>query len=116
MLGIRQDIPAIMAAADVLVHPARIETTGTVIIEALANGLPVVTTDTCGFAPFVETADAGVVITGSCSYRQLVEAIAKARAPDQLEVWSSCAEAFGRDPSLSLGHAEAARLFVGELW
>ena len=116
MLGIRQDIPAIMAAADVLIHPARIETTGTVIVEALANGLPVITTDTCGFAPFVEKANAGVVITGSCSYRKLVEAIAKARAPGQLEVWSSRAEAFGADPSLSLGHEEAARLFVGELW
>ncbi|ESX91332.1 hypothetical protein X756_03305 [Mesorhizobium sp. LSHC412B00] len=105
-----------MAAADLLIHPARIETTGTVIVEALANALPVITTDTCGFAPLVEKADAGVVIAGAYSFRALVEAIAMARAPGQQAAWSSHAKAFGGDPSLSDGHEEAARLFVGELW
>ncbi|MES0094656.1 glycosyltransferase family 4 protein [Mesorhizobium sp. M0030] len=116
IIGIRDDIPAVMAAADLLIHPARIETTGTVIVEALANALPVITTDTCGFAPLVEKADAGVVIAGAYSFRALVEAIAMARAPGQQPAWSSHAKAFGGDPSLSDGHEEAARLFVGELW
>ena len=34
LLGVREDIPELMAAADLLVHPARTETTGTVILEA----------------------------------------------------------------------------------
>ena len=41
LLGVREDIPELMAAADLLVHPARTETTGTVILEAIVNGLPV---------------------------------------------------------------------------
>ena len=40
MLGGRADVPEWMLAADLLVHPARNENTGTVLLEALANGLP----------------------------------------------------------------------------
>ena len=35
---------------------------GTVIIESLINGLPVITTAECGYAPHVRKADAGLVI------------------------------------------------------
>ena len=44
-LGRRNDIPHIMAASDVLVHPARMEGFGLVLVEALATGLPVVASD-----------------------------------------------------------------------
>ncbi|WP_292170459.1 glycosyltransferase family 4 protein [Mesorhizobium sp.] len=115
-LGFRDDIPAIMAAADLLVHPARIETTGTVIVEALANGLPVILTETCGFAHLVEKADAGLVIPGACSRRDLIAAISRGKAPGRLQSWSSNARIFGADPALSRGHEEAARLVAGELW
>ena len=61
-LGHREDVPQLMAAADLLVHPARYDTTGTVILEAIVNGLPVVTTATCGYAIHVEAAEAGIVM------------------------------------------------------
>src|SRR5262249_52899809 len=61
-LGHREDIPELMAAADLLVHPARHDTTGTVILEAVVNGLPVITTAACGYARHVADAEAGVVI------------------------------------------------------
>lgn len=60
--GPRHDVPALLARADVLVHPARKETAGVVLLEALRQGVPVVTTDACGFAPHVEQAGAGVVL------------------------------------------------------
>ena len=60
-LGPRQDIPELMAVADVLVHPARLEVAGLVILEALANGLPVVASGVCGFAHHVQAAGAGIV-------------------------------------------------------
>ena len=47
-LGGRDDIPRFLFAADLLVHPAYNENTGTVLLEALVAGLPVVTTPTCG--------------------------------------------------------------------
>ncbi len=57
--GGREDVPELLLAADALVHPARNEATGTVLIEAIAAGLPPIASGCCGFAGFV--ADSGGV-------------------------------------------------------
>lgn len=41
-LGRRSDVPRLMASADLLVHPARIEGFGLILAEAMAAGLPIV--------------------------------------------------------------------------
>lgn len=51
--GARKDVPELLLAADLMVHPAREEATGTVLVEALAMGLPVACSGTCGFASYV---------------------------------------------------------------
>jgi UDP-glucose:(heptosyl)LPS alpha-1,3-glucosyltransferase len=61
-LGPRDDVPRILLAADLLVHPAYHENTGTVLLEALAAGLPVVASSVCGYAHYIEEAHAGWVI------------------------------------------------------
>ncbi len=58
----RDDIPRFLLGADLLVHPAYAENTGTVILEAIVSGLPVLVTDVCGYARYVEEADAGCVV------------------------------------------------------
>lgn len=60
-LGPRDDIPDLLQAMDLMVHPAREEGTGTVLIEAIATGLPVICTQACGFASFVHAATHTVV-------------------------------------------------------
>ncbi|MEE4301018.1 MAG: glycosyltransferase family 4 protein [Pseudomonadales bacterium] len=60
--GGRDDVRELMQAADLLVHPARVENTGSVIVEALASGLPVLCTAACGYAAHVTAAGAGWVI------------------------------------------------------
>ena len=50
-----------MLGADLFLHPARNESAGSALIEALAAGLPVLTTDICGFAPFVQNATGTVL-------------------------------------------------------
>ncbi|KAB7627323.1 glycosyltransferase family 4 protein [Alkalilimnicola sp. S0819] len=60
-LGGRSDVARYYYAADLLVHPAYTENTGTTLIEAMVCGLPVLTTANCGFAPYVEEARAGLV-------------------------------------------------------
>lgn len=60
--GGRDDVPEFMSAADVLLHPAHNENTGAVLLEAMAMGLPVLTTDVCGYARHVAEADAGLVL------------------------------------------------------
>jgi UDP-glucose:(heptosyl)LPS alpha-1,3-glucosyltransferase len=48
ILGPRDDVPALLAAADVLCLPSRQEAFGNVVLEALATGVPVVATRTVG--------------------------------------------------------------------
>ncbi len=50
----RPSVGALYLAADLLIHPARSEGAGSVLIEAMANGLPVLCTAICGFSPLVE--------------------------------------------------------------
>lgn len=61
-LGARDNVEEYMLAADVLLHPAYFENTGTVIVEALSLGLPVLVTENCGYAYHVASAQAGAVI------------------------------------------------------
>ena len=61
-LGGRSDIPRFLLGADLLVHPAYTENTGTVLIEAIAAGLPVFASQVCGYAGYVEHAEAGRLI------------------------------------------------------
>lgn len=61
-VGGRKDTPKFFAAADVLLHPAYTEAAGMVLIEAMNAGVPVLTTDICGYAFHIERAKAGEVI------------------------------------------------------
>lgn len=58
----RADIPHLMQGADLLIHPARNELAGHVLLEAMASGLPILTTDVCGYAFHVREAQAGIVL------------------------------------------------------
>lgn len=58
----RSDIPRFLLGADTLLHPAYNENTGTVLLEALVAGLPVVVTDVCGYAHYVSEAQGGIVL------------------------------------------------------
>lgn len=51
--GGREDVPELLLAADLMVHPARSEATGTVLIEGIAAGVPVIATEACGFCNFI---------------------------------------------------------------
>ncbi|MCQ2378859.1 MAG: glycosyltransferase family 4 protein [Victivallaceae bacterium] len=55
--GARSDIPRLVGASQLMVHPARNEATGTVIAEALATGVPVIASGACGFASYAAMID-----------------------------------------------------------
>ena len=74
LLGARDDIPDLLLAADLLVHPARNEATGTVLIEALAAGLPVLCSGNCGFADYVRESG-GTVLPVPFSQRAFNKAL-----------------------------------------
>jgi UDP-glucose:(heptosyl)LPS alpha-1,3-glucosyltransferase len=60
-LGGREDVQRYMLAADLLIHPSLSESAGMVLLEAIASGLPVLTTASCGYAFHVVKAKAGIV-------------------------------------------------------
>ena len=60
-LGFRKDLPRLMASSDVLVHPARIEGFGLVLVEALAAGLPVVASNVEGIPEVLAGTDSTMI-------------------------------------------------------
>ncbi len=61
-LGYRADIPQVLAAADALVLPSYREGTPRVISEALAAGLPVISTNIAGIPEQVADGECGILI------------------------------------------------------
>ena len=94
-LGHREEIPELMAAADIFVHPARYDTTGTVILEAIINGLPVITTSACGYAKHVSAGRCGLVINEPFKQKTLIAALETARDHVVREHWSKSGLEYG---------------------
>ena len=61
-LGWRDDMPALLVAADILACPSRIEPLGNVIIEAWAHGKPVVATAAIGPKFLIEDGMSGLLV------------------------------------------------------
>ena len=61
-LGWREDVPALLAAADLFVSASRHEPLGNVVIEAWAQGRPVIATDAAGPAALIEHMENGVLV------------------------------------------------------
>jgi UDP-glucose:(heptosyl)LPS alpha-1,3-glucosyltransferase len=70
-LGGRDDVPRFLLGADLLVHPARSENTGTVLLEAIVSGLPVLATEACGYAFHIHAARAGRVVSDPFNQTEL---------------------------------------------
>jgi glycosyltransferase involved in cell wall biosynthesis len=58
----REDIPAVYAAHDVFVFPSLVEGMPLTLLEAMAAGMPVITTNTCGMADIVEDGFNGLLV------------------------------------------------------
>ncbi|MFJ5445772.1 glycosyltransferase family 4 protein [Methylobacillus methanolivorans] len=88
----RPDIPQLMQGADFYLHPAYRENTGLVILEAMASGLPVLATASCGYAVHVQAAEAGRVVPvpfeQATLNKMLAEMVSLTLSQDrQLQVW-----------------------------
>lgn len=112
-LGFREDIPELMAAADVLVHPSRLDVTGQVILEAIVNGLPTVVTGLCGFAEHVKKSGAGIVLPEPFSQAELQAALARMREPALAGTMSLAGIRYGRDTAPVSGLDQAADVIDG---
>lgn len=109
------EVPAAFAAADVLAHPARVDVTGGVILEALTNGLPVVATDCCGFSTHIEASGSGRVIPADFDADAFVAALREVCGPANAEM-SRRGVAYGESPDLFSGLAKACDLIEKADW
>ena len=73
-LGFRQDVSEIMRAVDFFVLPSRYDTFGLVVLEAMASGLPVITTKAMGVSALV-TPESGFVLSDTENVDALAAAI-----------------------------------------
>ncbi|MCW8195754.1 glycosyltransferase family 4 protein [Proteobacteria bacterium 005FR1] len=98
-LGGRNDVPSLLQAADVLVHPARKENTGNVLLEAMIAGCPVIATDVCGYSHYIEDAEMGVVMPSPFNGRAFLKALEQIVAENSKQ-WRERGREFARREEL----------------
>ena len=81
--GIRHDMPAVYAAADLFVLLSGFDTFGMVVIEAMASGLPVIVSDTVGASDLVRQGENGFVVNRAWSTERIVTEIVDLAANDE---------------------------------
>ncbi|HZV99603.1 MAG TPA: glycosyltransferase family 4 protein, partial [Methylophilaceae bacterium] len=84
----RDDIPELMQGADLLIHPARRELAGHVLLEAMASGLPVLATDVCGYSPHIQKAQAGKLLKSPFQQTDLNAALLEILSTEEGLTWS----------------------------
>ncbi len=86
-LGGRSDVPELLQAGDLLIHPAYRENTGMILLEAITSGLPVLATEVCGYAHHIECAQAGKVLPSPFEQDALNRELADMLVSDQRRRW-----------------------------
>jgi glycosyltransferase involved in cell wall biosynthesis len=84
-LGYRSDVSEIMKAADLFVFPSHYEPFGMVVSEAMAAGLPVITTASVGAAEII-TPDCGIVLSEPDNIEALVVALKNLIGSDEMRI------------------------------
>lgn len=96
----RDDIPRFLAAADLLLHPAYMESAGYVLLEATIAGLPVLTTATCGYAFHIELAESGEVCSEPFEQEELNVKLSDMLAQIKTAPWSANGLEYGKNEEL----------------
>lgn len=83
------EVPNFLLAGDLLSHPALYETGGAILIEAMLAGLPVITTNTCGYSHYVNRANAGVVMPYPFNQEKFNDLFAKMLTSPNRAFWQA---------------------------
>ncbi len=108
----RDDIPRFLQGGDLLLHPAYYENSGMVILEAIIAGLPALVTGVCGYAYYVEEADAGMVVAEPYSQAGLNRSLIEALTSSRRTGWRENGVRYGRSHDLYSMTKHAADLIL----
>ncbi|MGL5954551.1 MAG: glycosyltransferase family 4 protein [Providencia rustigianii] len=110
----RNDVAELMAAADILMHPAYQEAAGIVLLEAIVAGLPIIVTEVCGYAPFINQAQCGMVIQEPFDQEILNNVLSESlQNTQQREQWANNAKYFADTEDLYSLPEKAADIILG---
>lgn len=76
LIPYRSEIMHLLSAADFMIHPARLEAAGQVIVEAILAGVPCIVSSDCGYSPEIKRLGAGIVFPDPFAQADLVGALA----------------------------------------
>ena len=99
-VGGRDDVPALLGAADAFTLPAYDEAAGMVILEAAVTGLPVLITANCGYASLIAAAGAGIVTPVPFDQGRFNADLLRLLTSDEHADWTRNGGRMGRDDSL----------------
>lgn len=99
-MGGRQDVMRFLMGADLLLHPAYQETAGMVLLEALVARLPILVTENCGYAPFIEKSQAGMLVPQPYQQQELNNQLLQMLQKDRLQQYKANADAYVNNTDL----------------
>lgn len=95
-LGVRRDIPELLASADLYVHPSLQEGYSNALLEAMASGRAVVATAVGGNVEMVDDGDTGVLVTPADAQALADAMLSLLRDPQRAQAMGRRAQAAAR--------------------
>ncbi len=96
----RDDIPRFLLGADLLLHPAYVESAGYVLLESTIAGLPVLTTASCGYSFHIEQARSGEVCSEPFHQQELNDRLLSMLQNLETAPWSQNGLDYGKKDEL----------------
>ena len=108
ILSGQDDVPDFMFAADLYLHPALDEAAGIVLLESVVAGLPVLTTENCGYAHYVLEAGMGELVPMPFDQKVLNSKLSLMLRDQNRLAWIEKGKSFARSANIYSLHQKAS--------